>query len=58
MLAKMLESGTISEKDLKLVLVTDDIDEANQYIQEYVIRNFHVSRRRPSRLLREKILKQ
>jgi uncharacterized protein (TIGR00730 family) len=58
MLAKMLESGTISEKDLKLVLVTDDIDEANQYIQEYVTRNFHVSRRRPSRLLREKILKQ
>lgn len=58
MLAKMLESGTISEKDLKLVLVTDDIDEANRYIQEYVIRNFHVSRRRPSRLLREKILKR
>lgn len=58
MLTKMLESGTISEKDLKLVLVTDDIDEANQYVQEYVIRNFHVSRRRPSRLLREKILKR
>jgi len=58
MLEEMLESGTISEKDLKLVLLTDDIEEANRYIQEYVIRNYHVSRVRPSRILREKILKR
>jgi uncharacterized protein (TIGR00730 family) len=58
MLQSMLESGTISEKDLKLVLFTDDIDEANRYIQEYVIKNFHVSRVRPSRFLREKILRR
>jgi uncharacterized protein (TIGR00730 family) len=58
MLQSMLESGTISEKDLKLVLFTDDIEEANRYIQEYVIKNFHVSRVRPSRFLREKILRR
>lgn len=58
MLQKMLESGTISEKDLTLVLFTDDIDEANRYIQEYVIKNYHVSRVNPSRFLKEKILKR
>jgi uncharacterized protein (TIGR00730 family) len=58
MLQKMLASGTISEKDLTLVLSTDDIDEANRYIQEYVIKNYHVSRVNPSRILRERILRR
>lgn len=58
MLKNMLEKGTISEKDLKLVLFTDDIEEVDRHIQEYVTKNYHVSRARPSRLLREKILKR
>jgi uncharacterized protein (TIGR00730 family) len=58
MLQKMLASGTISEKDLTLVLFTDDIDEANRYIQEYVIKNYYVSRVNPSRILRERILRR
>jgi len=56
LLKEMLDSGTISEKDLNLVLFTDDIEEANRYVQEYVIKNYKVSRVRPSRVLREKIL--
>jgi uncharacterized protein (TIGR00730 family) len=58
MLQKMLDRGTISEKDLHLVLFTDDIEEANRYIQEYVIKHYHVSRVNPSRFLREKILRR
>jgi uncharacterized protein (TIGR00730 family) len=58
MLQKMLASGTISEKDLTLVLFTDDIEEANRYIQEYVIKNYYVSRVNPSRILRERILRR
>jgi predicted Rossmann-fold nucleotide-binding protein len=58
MLQKMLASGTISEKDLTLVLFTDDIEEANRYIQEYVIKNYHVSRVNPSLILRERILRR
>ncbi|HEX5170681.1 MAG TPA: TIGR00730 family Rossman fold protein [Cyclobacteriaceae bacterium] len=56
LLKNMVDSGTISDKDLNLVLMTDDIEDANNYIQAYVIKNFHVSRSKPSRLLREKIL--
>ncbi len=58
LLKEMLDSGTISEKDLNLVLFTDDIEEANRYVQEYVIKHYKVSRVRPSRVLREKILKR
>lgn len=56
MLHKMVEAGTISEKDLELLLFTDDINEASSYIQNYVTENFIVSRAKPSRLLIEKIL--
>lgn len=58
MLQKMLDAGTISEKDLQLLLVTDDIDEASNYIQKYVTENFDVSRANPSYLLRERILRR
>jgi uncharacterized protein (TIGR00730 family) len=58
MLKEMLESGTISEKDLQLVLFTDDIEEADRYVQAYVVRNYNVTRVKPSRLLREKILRR
>lgn len=57
MLQKMVKHGTISEEDLNLVLLTDDIDEADRYVQEYVMSNYKVSRMRPSRFLREQITK-
>lgn len=57
MLNRMLSEGTISEQDLQLLLVTDDIEEANRYIQDYVVKNFIVSRSKPSRWLRERILR-
>ena len=57
LLQSMLDKGTISPEDLKLVLVTDDIEEATRYVEDYVTTNFHVTRATPSRLLREKILK-
>lgn len=56
-LQQMVEHGTIDENDLKLVLITDDINEASQYVQEYVIRNYKVTRMKPSRILREQITK-
>lgn len=56
-LKQMVAHGTIDEKDLKLVLITDDIDEASKHVQEYVIRNYKVTRMKPSRLLREEIMK-
>lgn len=58
MLNRMVEEKTISEKDLQLLLFTDDIEEASNYIQKYVTENFHVSRVNPSGLLREKILRR
>lgn len=57
MLRKMVAHKTISEDDLKLVLLTDDIDEADRHIQEYVMKNYKVTRIRPSRFLREQITK-
>src|SRR5690606_206496 len=57
MLQKMLDAGTISPHDLNLVLLTDDIDEATSHIESYVLKNFNVTRSRPSRWLREKIRK-
>jgi uncharacterized protein (TIGR00730 family) len=56
MLNKMVHAGTISEKDLHLLLITDDIEETSNYIQKYVIENFHVTRANPSPLFRQKIL--
>lgn len=42
----MIRAGTISEKDLQLVCLTDDVDEAQQHIQTYVQKYYKVSRRR------------
>lgn len=58
LLQKMLKEGTISEHDLDLLLVTDDIEEANQHVQNYVQQNFHARRVMPSRFLRERIIKK
>ncbi len=42
----MAEKGTISETDKKLMLLTDDMDEAMQYIQAYIAKNFKVKPRK------------
>jgi uncharacterized protein (TIGR00730 family) len=42
----MVLKGTISEQDKKLILLTDDIDEAMQYIQAYIAKNFKVKPRK------------
>ena len=42
----MAEEGTISPTDKKLLLLTDDMDEAMQYIQAYIAKNFTVKPRK------------
>jgi uncharacterized protein (TIGR00730 family) len=42
----MALKGTIADVDRKLILLTDDITEAMQYIQAYVAKNFKVKPRR------------
>ncbi len=37
--------GTISEDDLKLVLVTDDFDEAMQHIRTYITGNYPIKKK-------------
>jgi uncharacterized protein (TIGR00730 family) len=44
--AFMVEQGTISPEDMNLVLLTDDISEAMQHIEQYVKKNFTVKKRR------------
>ena len=42
----MVAKGTIAEADKKLLLLTDDMDEAMQYIQAYIAKNFTVKPRK------------
>ncbi|MBA4196935.1 MAG: TIGR00730 family Rossman fold protein [Chitinophaga sp.] len=42
----MSKAGTISPEDLKLVLFTDDIDEAITHIQKYVADNYRIQKKR------------
>jgi len=42
----MVAKGTISESDKKLLLLTDDLEEAMQYIQAYIAKNFTVKPRK------------
>jgi uncharacterized protein (TIGR00730 family) len=51
---EMILKGTISENDKKLILLTDDINEAMQYIQAYIAKNFKVKPRRKLWWLLEK----
>ena len=51
----MSAQGTISPGDLKLVLMTDDIDEAIQHINTYVRTNYKVKKRKPTWWLFEKV---
>ena len=50
----MVLRGTLSALDKKLVLLTDDIEEAMQYIQAYIAENFKVKARRKLWWLLEK----
>ncbi len=43
---KMIEEGTIHPKDKELMLLTDDMDEAMQYIQSYIGKHFTVKPRK------------
>jgi uncharacterized protein (TIGR00730 family) len=45
-IADMAEKGTISKEDMKLVLFTDDIDEAMQHIRNYITTNYKVRPRK------------
>ncbi|MEQ1858193.1 MAG: TIGR00730 family Rossman fold protein [Longimicrobiales bacterium] len=51
----MVAAGAISPDDLKLLLVTDNLDEATAYIERYAVQAFGLRRRapRPSTLLHE-----
>ncbi|RDB06415.1 LOG family protein [Runella aurantiaca] len=46
MLQKMADQGTISPKDLDLLKVTDDMDEAIEHIRVYLTANFQIQKRR------------
>ncbi|MES2331967.1 MAG: TIGR00730 family Rossman fold protein [Bacteroidota bacterium] len=53
-LDEMILKGTISETDKKLILLTDDINEAMQYIEAYIAKNFKVKPRKKLWWLLEK----
>ncbi|MEX6688666.1 TIGR00730 family Rossman fold protein [Danxiaibacter flavus] len=42
----LIEKGTISAQDMKLVLITDDMDDAINHISKYISGNFKVGQRR------------
>jgi len=42
----MAEKGTISEEDLSLVLLTDDVGEAMDHIRKYITTNYKVRPRK------------
>ena len=47
LLEDMVKAGTVSATDLKLFLVTDDLDEALKHIHKHAIEEFKLSRKRP-----------
>jgi uncharacterized protein (TIGR00730 family) len=59
MLAHLAAEGTISDRDLDLLLVTDSLDEALAHIQRYAVEQFGLRPRRPrpSTLLGERSLR-
>jgi uncharacterized protein (TIGR00730 family) len=50
----MAEQGTISGEDMKLVLLTDNIDEAMEHINKYISANYKINPRKGLRWLFEK----
>lgn len=55
LLKKMVEVKTISPEDLKLILFTDDLEEAVNHIQFYVRKNYQIIKTKPRKLLFEKM---
>lgn len=43
---KMVQEGTVAKSDKKLLLLTDDMEEAMQYIQAYIAKNYPVKPRK------------
>ena len=54
-IAFMATEGTISPEDLKLVLLTDDMDEAISHINRYVLDNYTIKKRKRVWWLFEKV---
>ncbi|HET9430243.1 MAG TPA: TIGR00730 family Rossman fold protein [Chitinophagaceae bacterium] len=50
----MAQQGTISKEDMKLVLVTDSVDEAMHHIHHYISTNYKVKPRKRLRFLMER----
>ena len=50
---KMVRVGTIDDKDLRLLLFTDSIDEAMDHIQKYAVEKFGLVRKKMPRATRE-----
>lgn len=46
LMKEMAEKGTIAKKDMELVLLTDDIDEAMKHIRSYIKDNYKVKPRK------------
>jgi uncharacterized protein (TIGR00730 family) len=55
LLEKMLQEGTISPKDMNLVLITDDSEEALQHIKRYVKDRYIITKVKPRKWLGEKM---
>jgi uncharacterized protein (TIGR00730 family) len=55
LLEDMVKAGTVSANDLKLFLVTDDLNEALKHIHKHAIEEFKLLKKppKPSKLLRE-----
>lgn len=51
----MAKEGTISPADMKLVLVTDDMDQAISHIKSYVLDNYTIKKRKRIWWLFEKV---
>lgn len=50
----MAEKGTIAAEDTKLVLLTDDVDEAMDHVHKYITSNYEIKKRRRMPWLFEK----
>jgi uncharacterized protein (TIGR00730 family) len=50
----MAQQGTIAKEDLRLVLVTDSVDEAISHIQTYIASNYRIKQKKRLRVFFEK----
>ena len=54
MINRMVDEKTIAAKDLKLLLITDDVEEAMEHIRNYVVENYKSTRIKPFFILGER----